>query len=200
MNSEQFYITIAKLEESFENRDLETYLLALYQNILEHKDEELTYELVIDIISKSFTSKAAKFNIEWLDSIEAPDENRMSQKFTNKAFSDFVDKSNHSTLAPFEFTIDVLKFQIAELHKMKGKQLEDEYRYFGIDSETGHRWYNFDPFAILSCGSRCMEDNERDFTNLDWSFIGELLENGRIYVCVRATTSCGKLKKDLALH
>jgi hypothetical protein len=28
---------------------------------------------------------------------------------------------------------------------MKGKQLEDEWKYYGIDSETGNRWYNFDP-------------------------------------------------------
>jgi len=64
---------------------------------------------------------------------------------------------------------------------MKGKQLENKYRYFGIQSETGNYWYNFDPFGNLECGARCMEDNETNFDDLNWSFIGELLENGRIY-------------------
>jgi hypothetical protein len=32
--------------------------------------------------------------------------------------------------------------------------LENEYRYFGIDSPTGFRWYNFDPCSYLECGVR----------------------------------------------
>jgi hypothetical protein len=30
-----------------------------------------------------------------------------------------------------------------ERHKMNGKQLNEEMRYFGVDSETGNRWFNF---------------------------------------------------------
>ncbi len=36
-----------------------------------------------------------------------------------------------------DYTVAVLQFQIAELHKIKGKQLVDEGRFFGIDSEIG---------------------------------------------------------------
>jgi hypothetical protein len=82
------------------------------------------------------------------------------------------------------YTIAVLQFQIAELHKMKGKQLNDEGRSFGIDSETGNRWYNFDPYSILECGMRCYldycEDDEQEF-EVSWQTLGDLLEMGRIY-------------------
>ena len=57
-------------------------------------------------------------------------------------------------------------------------------RYFGIDSETGNRWYNFDPMTNLECGARCILDNEDDEDKefiVSWQTLGELLEMGRIY-------------------
>lgn len=67
---------------------------------------------------------------------------------------------------------------------MKGKQLEDPYRYDGIDSETGHRWYNFDPGTNLECGARCCVDagdNKSVLDDISWNFLGDLLEMGRVY-------------------
>ena len=181
MNAEEFYTNITSLSESFENRDLEEYLLALLKIVEKNRSKALTYELVIDMIQHAFISEPLEFKQEWLKYDTAPDENRLSKKFTNPEINQSIDKSNSSNLNPYDFTIEVLKFQIAELHRMKGKQLENEYRYFAIQSETGNYWYNFDPFGNLECGARCMEDNETDFDNLNWPFIGELLENGRIY-------------------
>jgi hypothetical protein len=181
MNAEEFYSHITRLSETFENRDLEEYLLALLKIVEENKSKKLTYELVIEMIRNAFISEPYEFNEEWIKYNTAPDENRLTKKFTNPEISQSIDKTNSSNLEPFDFTIEVLKFQIAELHRMKGKQLENEYRYFGIQSETGSSWYNFDPFGNLECGASCMVDNEADFDNLNWSFIGELLENGRIY-------------------
>jgi hypothetical protein len=181
MNITEFCNHIDRLPENNESRDLEEYLLALLKQIELNKTEELTYDLVLELINRAFTSEPAAFKDEWLSCNIAPDENRISRKFTNPEVSEFIDKANTSDLTPYNFTIEVLKFQIAELHKMRGKQLENEYRFLGIQSETGSYWYNFDPFVNLECGARCMEDNEMDLSALDWSFFGELLENGRIY-------------------
>src|SRR5262249_54029097 len=42
--------------------------------------------------------------------------------------------------------------QIVDLHQMAANgQLEDKYRYFGIDAPRGGRWYNFDPRGFLEC-------------------------------------------------
>jgi hypothetical protein len=181
MNPTEFYHHISKLPNRYENRDLEEYLLALLKLVERNKNKELTYDLILEIIHEAFTSEPAVFNNDWLVCSSAPDENRMSKKLTNPEIGEQIDKSNSADLSPYDFTIEVLKFQIAELHKMRGKQLENEYRFFGVESETGNSWYNFNPFANLECGAKCMEDNEMDFNSLDWSFIGELLENGRIY-------------------
>ncbi len=181
MTATEFYDHISEFPEIFENRDLEEYLLALYKIIEDNKNEPITYGLILTMLKDAFTSDLYNFQNEWLNCNIAPDENRMSKKFTNPEISSSIDKSNSSDLSPYDFTIEVLKFQIAELHKMRGKQLDNEYRFFGIESETGNYWYNFDPFENLICGARCLEDNDVDFDSLDWSFIGELLENGRIY-------------------
>ncbi len=67
---------------------------------------------------------------------------------------------------------------------MKGKQLEDKMRYFGIASETANHWSNFDPMTNLECGARCLldreDDNEKELA-VNWYTLGELLEMGRVY-------------------
>ena len=54
-------------------------------------------------------------------------------------------------------------------------------RYFGIDSETGHRWFNFDPLNILECGLTGMEANGFNEDLQSWVFLGEIIEMGRVY-------------------
>ncbi|MBP2832617.1 hypothetical protein J8281_10515 [Aquimarina sp. U1-2] len=181
MTLEEFYEAIEDLSQIYENKDLEEFLLALYDRVEAYKKEKLTFDLVLKMINESFTGKPINFQNDWLQCTKPPDSNRMSKKFSNPGINYAFDQENTSSLQPYEFTLAVLRFQIAELHKMKENQLKNELRYFGVDSETGHRWYNFDPFANLECGVRCMIDNEERFGSLDWSFIGELLENGRIY-------------------
>lgn len=185
MTLDEFSDYIYELKDEFKNRDLEEYLLALYKNLLDNRivymSEEPSFELILCVLKECFGSEPALFDENWLSITECPDANRLSRKFTNHDLKDEFDRMNMSVLQGMEFTLEVLKFQIAELHKMRDKQLKDEYRYFGIDSETGHRWYNFDPFANLGCGVSCMLDNDDEITVPDWSFIGNLLEDGRIY-------------------
>lgn len=160
---------------------MEEYLSALHKNVLKHGNSELTLDLVLKMLCDSFTSDLMEFEPEWLNITEAPDRNRMSRKFTNPEISSEVDKANLSGFHGIDFTIETLKFQIAELHKMRDKQLKNELRYFGLQSETGNYWFNFDPFTNLECGVRCMLDNKVEIDEIDWSFIGDLLENGRVY-------------------
>lgn len=179
--AEEFYKEIDQLQDSCENRDLEEYLRALYLVVEHNKSRPLTCELALDLLRQAFLAEPAPFQSEWLTYTAPPDGNRMSQKFTNPVISEKINKTNTSGHNPYDFTIAVIKFQIAELSKMRDKQLQDEMRYFGIQSETGNIWYNFDPLGNLECGVRCMVDNEMSFESIDWSFIGELLENGRVY-------------------
>ena len=144
----------------------------------------MTADLLLNLLQNAFTSEPKKFSSEWLRITTAPDENIMSKKFTNPEINLQIDKSVVSDKSGIDYSIALLQFQIAELHKMKGKQLDDDMRYFGIDSETGNRWYNFDPMTNLECGARCILDNEDDEDKefiVSWQTLGELLEMGRIY-------------------
>ena len=170
----EFLEHIKSMPKWYQNRDMKEYLLALYNLLIENKEKEVTCDLIIDILEDAFNSPSVEFNEKWLECISAPDENLIS-------FDAELISSNQAYITPFQFTIEVIKFQSAELHKMKGNQLEYEYKYFGVQSETGHDWYNFDPFGNLECGVSCMIDHKMKFDTLDWSFIGILLECGRIY-------------------
>lgn len=185
MTLNDFYEHICKLETNFKNRDLETYLLSLLKLVEQEKTQVLTADLLLNLLQNAFISEPKKFNPDWLNIMTAPDENIMSKKFTNPEIEYSIDKSVVLTQSGIDYTIAVLHFQISELHKMKGKQLNDEMRYFGINSETGNRWYNFDPMTNLECGTRCVldgddNDDSKEFI-VSWQTLGELLEMGRIY-------------------
>lgn len=165
---------------SLKNRDLETYLLALLKLVEQEREQILTTDLLLKLLQDACTSKPKKFNVEWLKIKDAPDENTFIDSKTNSS----TDKTIISDIGEFYYSMTVLKFQIAELHKMKGKQLDNESKYEGIDSETGNRWYNFDPGSILDCGMRCFMDHVRDDDKefeVSWRTLGDLLEMGRIY-------------------
>ncbi len=178
---EFLYKCVAKFRDTQTNRDLEEYLLALYKIVQENKDSIFTIQLAVNMLEKAFTAEPAEFKEEWLEITESPQTNAMSRKFTNPEIKDKIDKTRVRHVSDYDYTLEVIKFQIAELHKMRGKQLEDEFKYFGITSETGHSWYNFDPIGNLECGTSCMLAHNENLANIDWTFIGDLLEDGRVY-------------------
>ena len=149
MTKKDFYNQIRNFPEKYENRDLEAYLLALYSLVENHQTETIDAGLLVDLLSTAFSSDPAVFQDEWLSHETEPHENGITRKFTNPEIKNDLDRDFRTNIQGVEFTLEVLRFQIAELHKMRGKQLENEYRYFGIRSETGNEWYNFDPFSIL---------------------------------------------------
>lgn len=184
ITTQEFYELICALPNNYENRDLESYLLALYTLVEQNQHKTLTPQLLIEILSAAFKSNPASFNNDWLAYTESPDSNTFSRKFTNPLIKDDIDRRVISESEGIVYTFKVLQFQIAELHKMRDKQLKDEMRYFGITSETGNSWYNFDPFTNLECGIKCMIDNaenEEEIFQVNWQTLGEILENGRIY-------------------
>lgn len=184
MTQNEFYENICKLKGKFENRELETYLLSLLKLVEKEKNQNLTVDLLLNLLQNAFISEPEEFNPEWLNIANAPDKNIISKKFTKLDMSLSIDESSVSDEMGIDYSIAVLHFQISELHKMKGKQLDDDMRYFGIKSETGNRWYNFDPMTNLECGARCILDREDDEDTefiVSWRTLGELLEMGRIY-------------------
>ncbi len=113
----ELYQHITALADTHQNRDLEEYLLALYHLTGQHKDKELTPELLLQLISDAFTVDPAAFDEDWLNCSAAPDENILSRKFTNPQIKGSIDTTAHTSVEGIDYTLEVLKFQIAELHK-----------------------------------------------------------------------------------
>ncbi len=166
MTTIEFYEHICDLPARFENRSLQSYLSALLLLVQEEKAEELEVEKLLELLGSAFTSEAIAFDGEWLQIRSAPDQ-------------------QVEVPAGKDFTIAVLKFQIAELHRMRNMAHVDKSATLGLKSPTGNYWYNFDPFTNLECGARSIIDSGGDGTKDEfvchWEALGTLLEMGRIY-------------------
>ena len=164
MTYDEFYNRVEQLPEEVENRDLETYLLALYGLLTECKDNPFSVILCLDLLKKAFTATPVPYDEQWGIVRKMPDE-----------------KGNG--MSSFAYTQAVIVFQIAELHRMRDKELQDELRYFGITSETGYDWYNFDPITLLRCGADGLYAHNGEGVTIpdDWRFLAELLDLGRYY-------------------
>ena len=177
MNIKELIDKLNELVSTFKssNKSLEEYWRSMYLLALNKKDDKPTLDLFFEMIAESINQSSIELNPNWLSSTNPPESNIFEEEVRNG------NKELKSDIQEFEFFLKVLEFQIAELHKMKNKQLKNEYRYFGIDSETGNRWFNFDPMGILECGSSGMESNGFNKDLESWIFLGEIIEMGRIY-------------------
>ncbi len=162
MTYDEFYNHIEQFPKEVTNRDLETYLLALYSLTTQHKDNIFTATLCLELLKQAFTETPVLYNEKWTTIRTMPETDSMSA---------------------FDYTQAVILFQIAELHRMRGKELNNEMRSFGITSETGYDWYNFTPLDFLECGARGLCDyiGEEETIANDWYFLGYLLDLGRYY-------------------
>lgn len=184
MKKIKFYNEICNLENLVENRDLKSYLLALLKLVKEYGYQLPSPGLFLTLLQKAFTSTPEPFLSDWLKLKNAPENELHKNKYIKIDLNPHTAQISNSETPDYHYLIAVLLFQIAELHKMEVKQLNNELRYFGVISETGHRWYNFDPISNLECGVRYIIDidseEEEEFI-VNWGTLGVILEAGRQY-------------------
>ncbi|MBI1322411.1 hypothetical protein GC170_04395 [bacterium] len=114
-------------------RSLENYLLAILGQSRAFADKPtLTVDEFLGLLSGAFSAEPLPFQTKWRE-FEEPDEAR---SFDFKTWESLV-------IA-----------QIVDLREMdENGDLRNEYRYGGIDSPRGNRWYNFDPASYLECAA-----------------------------------------------
>lgn len=153
------------LERSDLERDFEDFLLAFFNIIQPYKNEIPTFELILKLLHDSYTSESYPFNNEWLQITKPP------------KIDEIIDKEEKG----FELLNEVLKFQIAELHRIKKNPPSPDDIMYGFRSETGNKWSNLHQIYNLRCGIRCMGDNSMDTNKVSWHYIALAFELGRIY-------------------
>lgn len=159
---------------------LEEYLRSLWFVVSNSKIAEPTVENVADWLETAFTIAPPDFDSRWL-----------SLRPAKGLVENFTDWEN------------VILYQIADLRRMaESGQLQDKERYFGIDSPSGSRWYNFDPFSYLECGVRgafggyeadevivlhqppngeSADSEVFEITDFSWQEFASILRNGQWY-------------------
>lgn len=112
-------------------RSLEEYLRALYLLAAPHRGTTPTVEQFAGWLESALTAPPLPFDPLWLTC------------------------ERGVSLTEYDGWEACILFQIADLRRMaQGGQLSDPQRYFGIDSPSGSRWYNFDVLTYLECGVR----------------------------------------------
>ncbi|MFO1512864.1 MAG: hypothetical protein U1F83_08145 [Verrucomicrobiota bacterium] len=130
MTNREFYKGIESLlkERRDENSlSLEQYLISLWFRVSQHKTGSgLSPSVFYKLLVDSFAPVEAKIEKESID----------------EAANGFAGWDS------------LIRRQVNDLRAMKANgQLQDEQRYFGVDSPSGQRWYNFDPCCYIECAT-----------------------------------------------
>ena len=149
-----FVMSVLEKQNNNYNGSLEEYLRSLWCVVNEYKEYNVNFSLLATIIENAFKAKPALFEQKWLSYNNPLNWNYRDGTYVIEQLEGHRVKVVASNVDDFDILKHTLLFQIADLHRMRNKQIKDEYRYFGIDSPTGNRWYNFDVFTFLECGTR----------------------------------------------
>ena len=157
---DQFLDFLVKTHSS-DRKSLEEYLRTLWALIQQHESNTVSFTLIAKLLADAFRLQPLPFEESWLEYSAPPDEG----------------------LDDFEYLRGMVLYQIADLHLMaQAGTINNPHRYFGIDSPTGHRWYNFVPVDYLECAKSCSDDWEDAMsTECSWRYLALLLWVGQIY-------------------
>ena len=159
---------------------LEEYLINLLFLVRENRESQVTERLILSILEGAFEPQEDyRFESEWLI-------------YTGPANIPFDEvkwvQIEVQSPQDYEYLEHTLLFQIAELHRMKEDGIldkPDHELYGGIDSPSGHRWYNFSPIPYLSvvasCFSSCGSYQSEEACEIDWLDLESILETGRTW-------------------
>ncbi len=144
-------------------KSLEEYLRALWGLIELAQAKSVTYALLGQLLHDAFVAEPLPFHEGWLQYAEPPD----------------LDEDEHRN--SFSVLQQMICYQIADLHRMaQAGLLENKWRFYGIDSPTGYRWFNFDPASYLHCAVQSLREDSVS-TEVGWIDLAILLWLGQIY-------------------
>lgn len=177
---QEFVMEVIEEQKTEYKGSLDEYLRSVWASIQRHRNETPSYGLFAQIIRESFLARPAVFEDEWM-MYKAPPSDLHSRAVSSAR------SSSKDGQADFECLKSEVLFLIAELKRMK-PLWKDESRYFGVQSTTGHTWYNWDPSGYLECATAGLISHSKgglltqhDTSDCNWALFAFILELGRIY-------------------
>lgn len=170
MTNRDIYLLVCGFAEKYKDDklpSLEAYLRSLWLIVSQSKVEDLTIEQVVRWLEEAFTTTPPAFDDKWLN--------------IERDYSEDLDSKDGWN--------NIILFQIADLRRMRDAgQLDNEYKYLGIESPTGNSWFNFDPLSYLECGivgsMAGYQEEEyaiRKIETFTWQDFIAILESGQWY-------------------
>ena len=158
-----FVSALVEQQEKVYQGSLEEYLRALWKLIQGHQDDTVTFALLAELFQNAFTTVPLPFDKRWLVFSNPPSLDEDHEEFI---------------LDDFAVLHQMICYQIADLHLMaQAEMLDQPYIILGVDSPTGHRWFNFDPCTYLRCAVQPIGEGEI----CTWETLSILLWLGQIY-------------------
>jgi hypothetical protein len=150
------YIAVADLTGRYGSgtRKLEEYLRALWEGARRFRERtSLSVDGFFGLLSAAFTRPIPPFDEAWRSRYPEDDTNPLAACLAAKMGRKQQSRGADDVAVPsFDAWESFVLRQIVDLREMAEQgMLEDEQRYFGIDSPRGQRWYNFDPCTFLEC-------------------------------------------------
>jgi len=178
-----FVLAVLDAHKPDYQRSLEEYLRSLWVLVGRNQHQPVSHTLLGHMLAEAFVTEPAAFDPAWLQYEQPLDWSYEDGRYVLKTFVGDEERIIEDHVDEFRILIHTIEFQIADLRRMRGNQLEDMNRHMGLISPTGNDWYNFDVFTYLRCSTRGMVDNSRDtpFEGCDWVELAAILELGRLY-------------------
>ncbi len=98
-----------------------------------------------------------------------------------------VDESSNANQPGFRRWLSTAIRQIVDLCEMDAcGTLADQFRWGGVDSPRGNRWFNFEPAFYLECaiagtGWDEFEQSPEEMPKISWEMFETFLDLGRLY-------------------
>ncbi len=147
----------------------EEYLRRLLVQIDRNKHKNLNSDLLLEIFEAALMTTPCPFESSW-NKIKEPE---------------FYDDNDIQIMKidPLKYVTDTIQFFVADLRRMEAKELKNPYRYYGVTSSSGARWYNFTmcSFVEANKGYNNGVAYEMDTKNLSWDFIAVFFIIGKAY-------------------
>jgi hypothetical protein len=157
-----FRVFLESLGEKPYHDSLENYLRTLLALVQENRRNKVTFSLLAQLILAAYSGEPLPFEEKWLTYSSPPDVSLKER-------------------GDYEYLRQMMLYQIADLHLMEEAGiLDDPPQYFGVNSPTGHRWYNFDPQSYFSCAGSGLRKGSM-VTECDWATLATILLLGQIY-------------------
>ncbi len=165
--------------------DLERYLRALLPICEVHKNKQPSMALFAEVLREAFEGEPTPPDPAWVKIESPPIMDLDISNIEDVANLELTEKAPDSPEQDFHFFKQVVEFQISDIRRMKIQGVDMREQIFGVESPTGHNWYNFHPHVNLLQGikgylEQFPPDPERPPV-VRWKDLGDILEVGRIY-------------------